>query len=232
MEEMVSRKDEIPKWESELWDYISSGDGMRCAKYDSCWCRATGEDCTNDNLDLIRRLLDDKKLYTGKYNNLKTSKCCTVIGLVEQLAKEIIQKQEVNCIPVPASVAYTANEQQSIEIRLVPLSVIHGAIWHLNDGWVIQINKNDPPARRRFTLFHEIFHVIAHSRSTPVFSKKGSQAGSFNELLADFFAICLMMPRRQVEAEWAKVKNLHRMSQIFGVEKPLIWLRLRGLGLI
>lgn len=56
--------------------------------------------------------------------------------------------------------------------------------------------------------------------------------GSFNELLADYFAICILMPRQWVREKWAEVKHLNRMVEIFDVPKPAMYIRLKQLGLV
>jgi len=61
----------------------------------------------------------------------------------------------------------------------------------------------------------------------PVFRKRGTKGGSFNELLADYFAICILMPKK-----WAEVKDLDRMAEIFDVPKAVMCIRLKRLGLI
>jgi hypothetical protein len=60
-----------------------------------------------------------------------------------------------------------------------------------------------------------------------IFRKRGSVVGSFNELLADYFALCILMSR-----DWAEVKDLDRMAEIFAVPKPAMCIRLRQLSLI
>jgi len=45
-----------------------------------------------------------------------------------------------------------------------------------------------------------------------VFRKRGTKEGSFNELLADYFATCILMPKEWVTEKWAEVKDLDRVS--------------------
>ncbi|GAI11305.1 unnamed protein product [marine sediment metagenome] len=65
-----------------------------------------------------------------------------------------------------------------------------------------------------------------------MFRKRDYETGAFNELLADYFAGSILMPRKWVEEKWSEVKNLRRMAEIFDVEKPLMWIRLREMDLI
>jgi len=50
--------------------------------------------------------------------------------------------------------------------------------------------------------------------------------------LADYFAICILMPRQWVREKWAEVQHLDRMVKIFDVPKPAMCVRLRQLGLV
>jgi Zn-dependent peptidase ImmA (M78 family) len=56
--------------------------------------------------------------------------------------------------------------------------------------------------------------------------------GSFNELVADYFALCTLMPREWVVERWAEVNDLDRMAKIFNVPKSAMCIRLRQMGLV
>ncbi|MDP2931880.1 MAG: ImmA/IrrE family metallo-endopeptidase [Chloroflexota bacterium] len=89
----------------------------------------------------------------------------------------------------------------------------HGAVWRLSDCWLIHLNSNDTSARQRFTLYHEIFHILAHGKAKPVFKKTAcNQEGSFNELLADHFAAVMLLPEKWVKVIWAQVKDIGQMA--------------------
>ncbi len=228
------RRRETPKWESELWSYLSKGDGSICPMYSYCQNKLSGGWCPSDNLDYIARLLDDKRFAASKYEPVgKRGKCEGVFLLVERLARNYLKRAEVHCPPVSEELVYLADQHHPIEVRLVPLKIYHGAIWHLNDSWIIQLNENDTPARRRFALFHEAFHILAHRRTTTlVFKKRGYTIGSFNELLADYFAACILLPREWVREKWPEVRDLDQIAKIFDVPKQLMWIRLREMDLI
>ena len=228
-----TKQGKIPKWETELWSYVSSGDGMLCPMYSRCQNRLSGVWCPSDNLDYITQLLDNRRFDVSKYDFVvKRGECGRVFQLVEVLAQKYLKMGRVRCPPVPTALVALVDQRGAIEVRLLALKAYHGAIWHLKDGWIIQLKANDTSAVKRFTLLHEAFHILAHHRTTPVFKKRGAIQGSFNELLADYFAICILTPRRWVKEKWAEVKNLDRMAKIFGVPKPVMGIRLRQLGLI
>jgi len=228
---MLEQEVKVPKWESELWHYISIGDGVQCPVYSTCRVRRGGGWCASDNKGLIEQLLDGSQFNPINYDFIAGVRPCRIFELVEELAQTIINKGRVQCPPVPAELASLADGQNPVEIRLVPLRFHRAAIWRLKDGWVIQLNVNDTPNARRFSLFHEVFHILAHCRAAPVFRKRNNEACFFNELLADYFASCVLMPREWVKQTWAEVENLDRVAQIFDVTEEAMWVRLKVVGL-
>jgi len=224
----------IPRWEAELWSYISSGDGVNCPLSNDCQIRQRGGWCVSDHSSDILQLLDASKFDVGRHDFIECATLGRIFQLIEKLAQRYLTLGNVCSPPVPTKLVTLLDEQHPVEIRKVPLSVYHGAIWHLWDEWIIHLNANDPRDRRRLTLFHEAFHIVAHchSRATPVFRKRGTLQGCFNEMLADYFAIFVLAPRELVKEKWAEVNDLERMAEIFDVPKPAMWLRLRQLGLI
>ncbi|MDH5696063.1 MAG: ImmA/IrrE family metallo-endopeptidase [Dehalococcoidia bacterium] len=226
--------DQVPKWESELWSYVSSGDGMHCPFYSRCRIKKRGGWCPDENKERLNKLLDEKQsnLYSCDYIESEVKGFCRIFQLVERLSQKYLKRAGVCCPPVPEGLATIFDEQHDIEVHQVPLKVHHGAIWRIRDRWVIQLKDSDAPATRRFSLFHEAFHILAHCRTTPVFRRRGAVGGSFNELLADAFAAYILMPRQWVKEKWVEVKDLDRMAQIFGVPKSAMCIRLRWLGLI
>jgi len=223
----------IPKWEIELWSYVCSGDGVICPIYFHCEKRLSGGWCPSDNVDCIARLIDERRFDAGKYDFVeKSGKCGRIFQLVERLAQKYLKIAGIYKPPALSKIVSLVDERHPIEVRLVPLKIHHGAIWYLNDIWIIQLNENDTPTRRRFSLFHEGFHILAHCRGSPVFKKSEYAVGSFNELLADYFAGAVMMPRKWVKEKWAETKDLGRMAKIFDVPKAVMWVKLREMGLI
>ncbi len=222
----------IPKWESELWSYLSGGDGRHCPIYSHCQVRQKGGWCVEDNKERISRLLYRKRVSPGSYDFLEYKAPCRIFQLVEMLTLKYLKMRGIHSPPVPTELISVADEQRPIETRLLPLKVYHGATWFLEDKWIIQLKASDAPAAKRFTLFHEAFHILVHCRATPMFRARGMKEGFFNELLAEHFANCILLPKEWVKEKWAEVKDLDKMTEIFGVSKLAIRIRLKSLGLI
>jgi len=224
----------IPRWEAELWSYVSRGDGMSCPLYDHCQFRKRGVWCPDDDRERLNRLVDKRRFNLRDYDFIKArrGRGCRLGQLVETLADTYLKMENVRCPPVSTGLVMLFDQQHTIEVRQLPLKAYHGAIWHHNNEWVIQLKDSDASATNRFTLFHEAFHILAHCRTSPVFRKRGSIVGTFNELLADYFATCMLMPREWVVKKWAEVKDLDRIAKVFAVPKSAMCIRLRLMGLI
>jgi len=239
------RKDmtrKISKWETELWSYLSSGDGAHCPLYGCCQVRQRGGFCFDDTGETINRLVYTWQCNSGDFNVLMNDADFVdfmqrwnpgrIFRLVERLAQKYLKKGGVSCPPVPTKLILLADEDNPVEVHPLPLKLYHGAIWWLKGKWVIQLKASDTRTMKRYTLFHEAFHILAHCQATPVFHKPGNDEAYFNEVLADYFATCMLMPREWVAEKWREVKDIGRMAEIFDVWKPYMWFRLKHLHLI
>jgi Zn-dependent peptidase ImmA (M78 family) len=230
------------KWESDLWSYLSRGDGRHCPFYDTCQLKQENFACSSEEVgreivDRMHIFIDDDgmDLSGNERAVLELQKCpknSNIFELVAKLARKYRSRSWDNSLPVPDDLIPLADDNLPIEVRHVPLKVYHGAIWRLSDCWVIQLNSYDTPARQRFTLYHEIFHILAHCKTTPVFKKRMSREGFYNEILADHFSTVILLPRKQVMKTWPEVKDIDRLAAIFNVPKPVAYLCLRGMRLI
>lgn len=229
---------DTPSLEDKIWAYVGAGDGTHCPLYSDCNFRKNDGWCAVDNLDLIRYCYEefervhDKAFAPGDYDFIRFDAHCKMFKLVECLAQSYLQKGDISCPPVPTNLAMLADMENGVEVRLVPLNAYHGSLWRLEGKWIVQLNAHDSPARRRLSLFHEVFHIQAHLKTTPVFSKIGRKAGSFNEFLADYFASCVLVPPHWVRKEWAKFKDIGQMAAHFDVPYVVMFVMLKRIGLI
>lgn len=215
------------------------GDGVHCPLYESCELRLQGVWCLSDNEEYYQRkneLLDNDDPDPNVSIEFKFFGCprsSRIFRLVLRLAEKYQAEAGIDRPPVPDNVITKASDGLPIEVRWVPLNAYHGAIWRQDSHWVVHLNSRDKPARQRFTLYHEIFHILAHGEATPVFKKRaGGKEGTFNELLADHFSACILLNKEWVEKIWPEVRDIGRMAAIFEVPKPVMYLFLRGIDLI
>lgn len=224
----------IPKWETDLWSLVSRGDGEHCPLYDRCRIRKVCSWCVSEHSREISQLLENRQFNIAEYDFIEAEpqRLGKPFRLVEMLAQKYLKKGKDHGPPVPAELVQLFDTERAVEVHSIPLKTYHGAIWRLEDRWIIQLKGGDTPLMRRFILFHETFHVLAHGQCIPVFKKRGVEQGRFNEVLADYFAACILMPREWVREKWLEVKDTDRIAEIFDVPKPVMVIRLRQLGLV
>jgi Zn-dependent peptidase ImmA (M78 family) len=113
------------------------------------------------------------------------------------------------------------------------LKLVHGALWDQHNEWVIHLKKDDPLNQKRYTLFHEVFHIMArNTMQKGQRVKHKMRGGLFYELLADHFATSVLMPVCWVTEKWDSLQDLDRLAHIFRVPKQVAFIRLRRLSLI
>jgi len=99
--------------------------------------------------------------------------------------------------------------------------------------WLICLNANEPEGRQRFSLAHEFKHVLDHTTKSRLYRDKPYlRAGDQAERIADYFAGCLLMPKRHVKRLFGERLSLIRLSDAFGVTPRAMHVRLSQLGLV
>jgi Zn-dependent peptidase ImmA (M78 family) len=236
VEKRNTTQERTSKWEAELWSHVGSGNGVSCPCCSVCQSRRDYGECPDRHKEQVKGLLgkrdtslDNFDFITGRSARTVT---CKLFQLIEMLASKYIRMGKACSTPVPNRLIALLDKEHPIDVREVTLRSFHGALWHQSDGWVIQLNSRDSASTRRFSLFHEGFHILAHRKTTPVFRKMGRSEGAFNELLAGYFASCILMPRTWVVEQWSRVGNLETMVQLFDVPDSLMYIRLRQFGLL
>ena len=223
----------LPSWESQLWAYLTTGNGMHCPLLNYCTSTLRSECCADANREKLSLLIaSDGHFDPDKFDRVKP--CGEgVMPYVERLAEQQLRHGKVSSIPVPTDLVQIVGEGHPIEVRPLDLRAYCAVTWRLQDCWVIQVPDTASPSYTRFALFHEAFHILAHNRcQSPVFSKRGENQGAFNELLADYFAICILMPKKHVREKWVEIKDVKKMADTFEVPKSTMWLRLREMDLV
>jgi Zn-dependent peptidase ImmA (M78 family) len=105
-------------------------------------------------------------------------------------------------------------------------------------GWVIVIRGDEPTVRQRFSLAHEIKHIIDDDLmsslegnlypATPLYT-----AADRGERVADRFAAALLMPRLLIRRDWVDgLQDPAVLARRYDVSRPAMEVRLRQLGLL
>ena len=122
-------------------------------------------------------------------------------------ATRVLEERRVSTLPVPVEdiaqhhslVLYESMEDE-ISGMLIPLKEPK-----LGKDWVILVNKDHSKTRQRFTLAHELGHLVLHGYTTPHadrgyklrYRNASSATGSvLEEVEANQFAAELLMPEK------------------------------------
>ena len=99
--------------------------------------------------------------------------------------------------------------------------------------WNIQLNAHDHPLRQRFSLAHELKHIIDHPHIDRLYPNRIGQPDHRRaETICDYFAACLLMPRPWVTAAYTTgTQDPHQLANLFNVSPAAMTYRLNQLGL-
>jgi Zn-dependent peptidase ImmA (M78 family) len=99
--------------------------------------------------------------------------------------------------------------------------------------WIIALSADEPSTRQRFSLMHEFKHVLDHTTKQFLYSDRPFQtAAEQAERVADYFAACVLMPKRVVKSLWCSGhQNLPSLAAKLQVSVPALRYRLAYLGL-
>ena len=97
----------------------------------------------------------------------------------------------------------------------------------------ILLNDKESLSRKRFTLAHEIGHIILHfSQDDEFVDYNRSYPRDLKEVQADEFAACLLMPEEVFIREWNESKHDYTyLENYFGVSPAAVGMRAYRLGL-
>jgi predicted transcriptional regulator len=130
-------------------------------------------------------------------------------------------------------------EQQAVPVRFAPSADLEESgltTDQINGRIEILINQEEPTERQRFTLSHELKHVIDFYDADLIYTRLGTGdnevRGLMIEAIANEFAAHLLMPTILVKRLWAKTPNLKLAAAVFNVSLEAMQKRLTRLGLI
>lgn len=113
-----------------------------------------------------------------------------------------------------------------------PMATSGSSHWNGRE-WVISLNSGDSLTRQRYTLLHELGHVIWHGHNHRIRPhQQGTPREEFIERAADYFAACVLMPRRELKSAWASgLQKAAALADHFGVSPEAMRIRLDQTGL-
>jgi len=128
-------------------------------------------------------------------------------------------------------------------IHLLPRIVIKRAAGLPTSGrtqwagshWVILVASDEARVRQRFSLGHEVAHVVYHPLSDAALPGFGDVSAEQRlEQACEYFAACLLMPRAWVKRAYCieGIQDVPGLARLFGVSWVAARIRLEQLGLV
>lgn len=149
----------------------------------------------------------------------------------ERQARLFLDRQHVRQAPVPTSVM---SELPFVQVAIRTPMHSSGATRWMKPRWVVLINGAEPPLRQRFSMAHELKHILDHEYAKRFFPRLMTPDDRRRvEQLCDYFAGCLLMPRSWVREA---VKDFGAdpvgLAELFQVSPQAMQVRLTQLGLM
>jgi len=101
-------------------------------------------------------------------------------------------------------------------------------------GWLILLKRDEPKVRQRFSLAHELKHILDDPFIDQLYPTLGHHdAHERAERICDYFAGCLLMPKRWLLRDWTSGRqNIERLAARYHVSRAAMRVRLLQLGLL
>lgn len=120
-----------------------------------------------------------------------------------------------------------------VEVEYAATLPVHGAATWIGQHWVISLSNHDCRESQRFTLAHELKHIVDFRDFEELHNHRtGVLPDDHAESLADYFAMCLLMPSVWVQYAWQTgCPDADTLASMFDVTPILATRRLWQLGL-
>jgi predicted transcriptional regulator len=154
-------------------------------------------------------------------------------SIAERQATELLALFSIGEPPVDVSVIA---ELPRVEVAVRPnrdMKNVSGISEWRDGRWLIGVNRDDSPTRRRFTLAHEFKHILDNPFIRVLYTDRyGRTDDRRAEDICDYFAACLLMPRPWVKYAWAnRSQDVENLAAHFRVSPAAMARRLADLGL-
>jgi Zn-dependent peptidase ImmA (M78 family) len=151
------------------------------------------------------------------------------LRVAELHAYRLLDLWQITQAAVPSEIV---SELPRVRIVRSELPVSGTSHWN-GTHWIITLSSNEPWTRQRFTLMHEFKHIIDHGHAALLYTgDRRHTAREQAELVADYFAGCILMPRRLLKRAWCDGKQRpSELARHFGVSPRAVEVRLAQTGL-
>lgn len=153
------------------------------------------------------------------------------LQIAERQALKLLELSGISDVPVPERII---SELPRIDVRRISPFPVSGATHWVNGSWAIVVNGAEPITRQRFSLAHELKHVIDHRFIHVLYTGEPDpdERHRWIESTCDYFAGCLLVPRPALKRIWAtETQSVAALAKRFHVSHAAMQTRLAQVGL-
>lgn len=153
------------------------------------------------------------------------------VSRARQGARDLIKKHKIVKPPITLD-ALVKDEAPGYEVILDDTFPNHLSGLTNARAKTIRINSNHPPLRRRFSLAHELGHIVLNHNAILFQRIDEENIKDEFEREANEFAGELLMPIRMFKACYELVQNLDALAGLFEVSREAAYVRAMKLRLL
>jgi Zn-dependent peptidase ImmA (M78 family) len=153
--------------------------------------------------------------------------------VIERQTTRLLALAEVPGPPVPIETVIALLSR--IVVKRAPDLPTSGRTQWAGAQWIILVSSSEAPVRQRFSLGHELAHVVYHPLSdTALPAYKEVSAEQRLEQACEYFSACLLMPRTWVKRAYYNegIHDVPGLARLFDVSWVAAQIRLEQLGLV
>jgi Zn-dependent peptidase ImmA (M78 family) len=152
------------------------------------------------------------------------------LRVTELQAHRLLEHFQIGTTAVPEEIVSELPRIRVVRQEGLPVSA--AAHWN-GRYWIITVNAEEPLVRQRFSVMHEFKHVIDHTTKNFLYSdRRFLTASDQAERVADYFAACVLMPKKTIVGLWCSGnQDIRRLGEKLAVSPRAVRFRLDQLGL-
>lgn len=181
----------------------------------------TEETTARSTLGQVRDLAPHRALTPGESRQI-----------IERQATRLLKLAAIFGPPVPVEEVIASLPRIEVK-RFAGLPSSGRAQWSVG-RWILLVDSGEAKVRQRFSLGHELAHVIYHPLAATVLPDLPKQtADSRLEQSCEYFAACLLMPRVWIKRAYFDegIQDVPSLARLFNVSWVAMRVRLEQLGL-
>ncbi len=166
------------------------------------------------------------------------------VKLIRQEVDRLLDEMNIHEPPIPVRKIARHCNARVVRVPGEDDDELSGFLYREDDHAVIGVNKDHAPVRQRFTISHEIAHLLLHEhdqvhvdRGFRLRNRLSSEGTDRDEVEANRFAAELLMPIRMLRADvqnrdfdLANDDELLSLARRYGVSTQALSIRLNALG--